>query len=372
MNSVHISDIHFGKKNDKRLSKELLEEFLLPLNEMHKENKIDIVFLQGDLFDRVIKMDEVSATYVFKFIEKLTEFCFNNKIQLRIIKGTKGHDFNQLSSLSHFEKIFSSTLKIIKTVTTESILTEYSKELIDVLYLPEEYPVNPKEYYKPYFEEENKYDIVIGHGMIDIVRFGSKDQENELLMYAPVFDSKELIKISKGGVFFGHIHDYQEYKEKIYYTGSFSRFSFENQKEKGFLYNEYDKSTSKFNVYIIENEQAPKYKIIDFADYDGLSIDEKIKILNEAKDENDFIKIRALKDDDNISVLKEVVSIDSSIKMEIKNIVEEVKIDEKYRFILNRELPLDKTIQKFIKLKNNKLISLKDINNILKLEEKDN
>ena len=366
--SIHISDIHFGKKDDTRLYKELKKNFLDELIELEKEKHIDLIFIQGDLFERTLNMKELASNYVLNFIKDLCKFSFDNNCYLRIIKGTKSHDLNQLSILEHLEILYYENFKIINSLNVEELII--NNQTIKILYIPEEYPTNIQEYYYDnYLNSIEKYDYIIGHGMIDIVKFNSKEQEDEVIRHGPVFKSKSLIENCKGVICFGHVHDFQEYKNKIFYTGSFSRFSFADQEDKGFMIFDYDVKNSKINPIFIVNPDAPTYKVVDFSDYEGLSTEDKIKVLNEFKEKYDYIKVRSLNDSDNLAILKEVVSMDDNIKMEVKNKIVQDEVDEKFRFILERKLSIEETIQRFIRIKNEKEISLDSIKMVLEIEE---
>lgn len=373
INSIHISDIHFGKKDDERLYNELNKNFLDYLQELFtsiKYKDYEFIFIQGDLFDRVIKMNEKTSVLIFNFIEKLCKICdYKNNhqktIQIRLIKGTKSHDYNQLKTLELFENQYN-FFKIIYTYSDEEYFI--NGKTINILYIPEEYPEDINSFYEFDKIEDNEYDYIIGHGMIDIVRFNSEDQKEETMRHGPIFNSKELSRICKGPICFGHIHDYQEWKDKIFYTGSFSRFSFADQKDKGFLEFTYNLDDNTFNTVLCENELAPTYKVLDFSDFDENSSEEKINIINDYKSKYDFIKVKSINNQDNVDVLKEILSDNENIKIEVKKDIEENEIDERFKFILNREFDLKNTIQKYIEITQEKTIPLNLINEIISNE----
>ena len=372
--TIHISDIHFGKKDDYKLYEELNNIFfdsLIDLKNNNELNKYECIFIQGDLFDRVIRMNEPTSLYIFKFIENLCNIVseLKNPPYIRIIKGTKGHDYNQLKTLEHFENRYE-FFKIIHTYQEEEIqLLNDENKTLKILYIPEEYPENIKSYYNFESIEDNTYDYIIGHGMIDIVRFSSEEQKDETIKHGPIFKNKDLIRICKGPICFGHIHDYQEYKDKVFYTGSFSRFSFADLKDKGFLEFEYDLDDNSFDVSMWENYEAPTYKVIDLSDYDSYDSEERIKIINRLKEKFNFIKIKSSNKEDNIDILNQVLSEDSNIKLEVKKDIVDNEIDERFNFILKRELDLPHTIQKYIDITENKKIPLNIINKIINSEE---
>lgn len=367
-NTVHIADIHFGKKDDLKLYDEL-KLFISSLNEYIETEKVHLLCIEGDLYDRVIKMNELTSKLVIDFINELCELTDKHQIYFRILKGTKGHDFNQLSVFKGLESKYP-YFKIISNVEKELLDVKYddgSEIEYNVLYLPEEYPSNVYSYYSDYFNDE--YDQIMGHGMIDFVAFTGNDDENSerFVRNAPVFKSKDLINICNGPIVFGHIHDFHEYKEKIYYCGSYSRYSFADQEDKGFLFTKFYPENNTFDIEFIENPEAPTYYVVNLDEIsESWSSDEKIKYLNYLKKEYDFIKIKTSNTEGNVDLIKTLVSKDESFKMEVKNLdVEEEKVDEQFLFILNREYDLPTTIQKYIQLTSDREIPLDTIKEII-------
>jgi len=366
-NIIHVADIHFGKKDDKRLNEEIMD-FLNTIKNIQKENeeKIDMICIEGDLYDRVIKMNEPTSSYIINFVNELCEFTNKERIYFRIIKGTKTHDFNQLNVFKKLESTYP-LFKIIDMVEEEEI--EKNHLIYKFLYLPEEYPENVYEYYAPYFN--NEYDFILGHGMIDFVAFtGNEDESSErMVRNAPVFKANDLINITKGIIVFGHIHDFHSYKDKIYYVGSYSRFSFADKEDKGFLYSHYNKKTGETDIDFYENELAPTYFEIDLNKKKFNSVEDQVKYIKKIKEKYDYVKIKTNKETQNLDLIKSIVSEDPSVKLEVKNLdFDEDKVDDKFLFILNREYDLPTTVKKFISITKEKNIPIEKIKEILKPE----
>lgn len=370
LNFIVIGDIHIGKKDARILKKELDEKFIGYINDRLKKSEgqdIDMIFIAGDYFDRIIRMNETAGVLAIELMMELIELCKNNDIKLRIIKGTKTHDYNQLNMFSQMEMDNPNTLSIFDTVGSEEIKVLDKK--YNILYLPEEYPTDFDHFYDQYLNvEDGKYDIIIGHGMIDFVSFVDKEEESSEspVKSAPVFKSSELMRICKGPIVFGHIHDAKEYKDKIYYTGSFSRYSFADTEDKGFYKFSYDKDKKKFNSKFIENTMAPTYVTIDIDEFQDISEDKKIDIIEEMKSKYDYIRFTS-SDSASIDIVRKLSENDSNIKIKVKNNdIKEIKVDEKYRFILEKKYDVPETIQKFIKIKNDIDIDLDVVRDIIK------
>ena len=361
-NIIHIADIHFGKKNDKKLYNDLKNNFLDNIPIINKEYPIGMVVIEGDLFDRVIKMSELSSNYVIKFIEELCQLSDKYKFYLRLIKGTKGHDYNQLLNFLPLT-IRYPLFKIISSVEKEEI--KYKDYFYEILYLPEEYPENYKEYYKDFINKKVKYDFIFGHGMIDAVSFtGDEETKRKIKRNEAVHSLETLNSICNYYTVFGHIHDMKSFSDDtVLYVGSFERFSFADQEDKGFLLTSVDPETDAMDAIFYENPDASTYHIEDLSNYEFNNTEEKIKFIEELKSEYDYVKIILNEKEDNKELLKNVIS--SDVKIQMNNKIEDDVVDERFRFILNRELPLNESISKYINLVYNKNISPTKINEFI-------
>ena len=341
MKLVNISDIHIGKKDDMKLKDEL-EIFFDYLKDT--EN-IDMITISGDLFDRVLTANEYGTTLALEFIQRLIDL-YVPEIDIRIIKGTRSHDFNQLDILKVFKEKAGSHFKIIEKNEVE-VFNGYK-----ILYLPEEYPTDYDDFYKENLlgVEDKVYDFIIGHGMIDFIAFtGYEDDSENRVHGTPTHKADDLIRVTKGPIIFGHIHEKQEYKDKIYYTGSYSRYSFDTPSEKGFMvFDIDDDDPSKFKMTFIENTKAPTYAVLDIDKLNLEGVDDHVKYIKELADKYDYVKIKT-GNKANLDIARALTEKDSSIKVQSVNKEKEtIKVDPKYEYILKKELPLNETIRKFI------------------------
>lgn len=358
MRLVNISDIHIGKKDDMRL-KEELEIFFDYLKDT--EN-IDMITISGDLFDRVLTANEYGTTLALEFIQRLIEL-YIPEIDIRIIKGTRSHDFNQLDILKVFKEKAGSHFKIIEKNEVE-VFNGYK-----ILYLPEEYPTDYDDFYKENLlgVEDKVYDFIIGHGMIDFIAFtGYEDDSENRVHGTPTHKADDLIRVTKGPIIFGHIHEKQEYKDKIYYTGSYSRYSFDTPSEKGFMvFDIDDDDPSKFKMTFIENTKAPTYAVLDIDKLNLEGVDDHVKYIKELSDKYDFVKIKT-GNKANLDITRALTEKDSSIKVQSVNKEKEtIKVDPKYEYILKKELPLNETIRKFMNEEYDKDIDIDFISKVI-------
>lgn len=358
MKLVNISDIHIGKKDDMKL-KEELEIFFDYLKDTED---IDMITISGDLFDRVLTANEYGTTLALEFIQRLIDL-YIPEIDIRIIKGTRSHDFNQLDILKVFKEKAGSHFKIIEKNEVE-VFNGYK-----ILYLPEEYPTDYDDFYKENLlgVDDKTYDFIIGHGMIDFIAFtGYEDDSENRVHGTPTHKADDLIRVTKGPIIFGHIHEKQEYKDKIYYTGSYSRYSFDTPSEKGFMvFDIDDDDPSKFKMTFIENTKAPTYAVLDIDKLNLEGVDDHVKYIKELSDKYDFVKIKT-GNKANLDIARALTEKDSSIKVQSVNKEKEtIKVDPKYEYILKKELPLNETIRKFMNEEYDKDIDLDFISKVI-------
>jgi len=312
---VDAGDFHFGAKDDEHLAKEYDDHF----NSFIEENKdeIDLVVISGDLFHKELKMSSESMRLLLGCFTKTLKICERNNIQVRLLQGTMSHDRGQVETLgialNHYENF-----KVITTCCVE----EFHKDL-KILYIPEEYPKDMKEFYKEaIFEaEDDAYDFVFFHGTMDFQSFASQVYESELPMEsAPVFKADDLIRICKGAVSGGHIHTACDYKQKVFYHGSFSRTCQGEPKSKGFMFYVYDSEKKSFDHEFVENTDAPIFK--------SVSIDELFE--GSAENLEVFMKTMEAASSDK-SIAYRFVMSDKLAKdhPEIKKVVSDFVVDSK-------------------------------------------
>ena len=350
--SAHISDVHFGAFDSDILSRELKQNFLKVINKMPK---LDVIFIQGDLYDHELSLNSKVSYNSFKFINELENIAYENDIKVRMIRGTKSHDVNQLKNLKFRKNI---DFEIINSVTKEKLFKN-----LKVLYLPEEYMNNPDEFYKDYLNvEDDYYDFIIGHGLVTETAFNNLNSETQIKT-APVFDSKQLMRITKGPICFGHIHDGVSINNKIFYTGSFSRWCHGEENPKGFYFSIYNTKTGHFKIIPVVNKLARTFVTKKMTKYilnhDIQKIIDKIEYQLLIKHvDNLRIKVTEINDSDfllKLDLLKKYFSGNNHISIEIKRLdistrdVEEQKeLVEKYEYLFDDNNSVEYQSTRFI------------------------
>lgn len=358
---LSIADIHFGKKDDKKLFEELEEFFIAKIIE--EGNNLDFVQINGDTFDRQIKMNEESAKQVSQFILTLNDLSMEYNFKLRFLRGTLSHDFNQLEVYRKLE-ITNPNFRIFTTLTVDEIDPVNN---VTFLQIPEEYVEDFDSHYSPYLElDEGGYDMIFFHGTFDFAGYIHNISTTEKHMKnAPTFKISQFEDIVYGPVVGGHIHTRMD-KGNVYYSGSFSRFGFGEEAPKGFYEISYDLEDCSYDVNFIENEKAPTYMTINIDDLPE-DIVEKTKAINDFKSMYDFVRIKSTKSVDNekdLQMLKKLSEVDSSLKVEVVKKIENEE-NKKYEFVTKEEYDKPTTIQKYIEIKNEVTIPLDIVKEVL-------
>ena len=367
-----IADIHFGAL----LIDDLYNELQMFLDYIDKKD-IDFIVILGDWFDRKLNMNSKDAKYSTICFERICQIAMNNNIKVRMIQGTESHDNNQLEILEILAKNKHIDFKVFYEVGEEELFPNFN-----VLYVPEEYITSFDDKYGKYMN--NTYDMIFGHGVIQEVKFAAYLQQTEKTMKkAPIFKSNMLMHICDGPIFFGHVHTRDVFHDRVYYVGSYSRWMFGEEEDKGFYTVKYDDKTKEFETKFIVNQLAKRYDTIEIYDKDTrfykLDKESQIKYLISILDsiDYDFIRIQFYIPDDYseynflISMITESFSKYKNVKLDFKvnskiksrkQVEEKINILlERYGFIFDNKIDCYTKIRQFIIEKFNKDISIDKI-----------
>ena len=139
-----LADIHFGAMDPIRLFKELNKVI-----EYLENNKIDLLVIAGDYWDSKQSLNNKISVCGIEFMNKLRELSLSNKFKIRIVLGTKAHDYDQLDVFDCFED---ENFKIFRVNTSEETLPD-----LWAIYCPDENIIN-MEYMETYIDNITKDD----------------------------------------------------------------------------------------------------------------------------------------------------------------------------------------------------------------------
>lgn len=252
---ITISDVHHGSKPYEEMYNEFYYEdgFMEIVEQLSNEKDFIGVAILGDWFDKKLDANDPKYLLAVNIVIQLScMLCAKNKYLL-ILRGTFSHDLQQLSVFEYLTLAYPKYFLFFDTVGIANL--KGKKTLV----LPEEYPEDYNEFYKDYINSESRYDIILGHGYFSWNSFSVNEAEKSLPKM-PIHDENLFCKMSPLTIF-GHDHTFKNYKNKIFYGGSFSRLCQNEEAPKGFLYIEWE--NKKPIVHQIENTEAPLYKSYD-------------------------------------------------------------------------------------------------------------
>lgn len=256
---LEFSDVHLG--HNKCPTLHIVENLTKNIINFPNLGDVDIIFIAGDFFDRLLTLPDPDVDIIKFWINKLLYRCKELDIVLRVLEGTPSHDWKQSKQFANIDKMASMgcDVKFVETLCIETI----DKFGIDVLYVPDEWrPENDD----TWIEVKN----LLNEKGIDSVDFavmhGSFTYQLPPHVRAPIHDEERYLSIVRGLVFIGHIHKHSTY-ERIISAGSFDRLAHNEEEDKGFVLAEVSKGYD-YKVQFHVNEEALTFKTIKCGDMD--------------------------------------------------------------------------------------------------------
>lgn len=303
---VHIADIHFGVI-DPHVQYQILQEQFL--NHLIGMKVLDIVSINGDLYDHKFMANSDAVMYASYFVNQLVQICKVKQTTLILINGTASHDADQI-------KLFAPYLNdpyLDMRLVINDAQFHYIKGK-KILCIPEMYG-RGYDYYDYFLSQQGPYDACYMHGTFAGAIPG-KNTPDLNAEREPVF-SIEDFAICRGPIIAGHNHVFSRYKNDFYYSGSPIRWRFGEEEEKGFIILLHK---PQLRQYLIHFEPIKSFR------YDTIYLDNMlnddprhiIDYINSLKQQGiDYIRIKFTRNDvDKISILKNFYRTRSDIKIE--------------------------------------------------------
>lgn len=276
LNEVHIADLHFGAFNPKT-QYEILEEQCF--SQIEQIPKIDIISIDGDIFDHKVMSNSDTALYASLAVDRLVNICKQKGSTLLILHGTYSHDYDQLKLFYHYMSDNTVDVRIVTTLKFEYI------KGAKILCIPELYGVD-ESVYRKFFFESGWYDAAFVHGTFKGAVYGDNVGSGRLL-------TPEDFIYCKGVAIAGHVHKSGCFNGFFYYCGCPYRWKFGEEEEKGYLLLSHDLDTQ---IHYVQFEPIKSFR------YDTIYLDELVsedpkkitEYINQLKIEKgiDFIKVR--------------------------------------------------------------------------------
>lgn len=227
--TAHISDLHFAAMNPQKQYNILEDQFISKLESMPR---LDLICINGDLFDHKISLSSEATLYSSMFIAKLVEISKNHNATLILLQGTLSHDSNQLKIYYHYMQRTDVDVRVVTNIRFEMVKN------CRVLCIPELYGV-PEDYYQYILFGSGFYDLCIMHGTIKGAVYGNNVGSGRL------FTIEDFLNC-KGPIISGHIHKAETFYDHFYYCGSPYRWRFDDDCFKGFILMSYNMNTRQY------------------------------------------------------------------------------------------------------------------------------
>ena len=108
---AHIADVHFGAFDPKTQYEILMHQCVSKLYELPK---LDVIALDGDLFDHKVMSNSDTTMYASLFVDSLVTLAKYSGATLIILHGTFSHDYDQLKIFYQID--FNLELNLVKSL----------------------------------------------------------------------------------------------------------------------------------------------------------------------------------------------------------------------------------------------------------------
>jgi hypothetical protein len=342
---AHIADIHFGSFDPAKQFIILKEQFLDYIEQLPI---LDIVSINGDIFDHKFMANSDAVMYACNFIELLINICKEKNATLIIIAGTALHDADQLKLFYHYLGR-GTDIRIVERVQFEYIKGK------SILIIPELYNMGSAYYNQ--FLNSGYYDACYMHGAYKGAIFG-KDEPDLDSTREPVFGMKNFM-YCKGPVISGHVHTPGCFDKHFYYCGSPYRWRFGEEEEKGFIILLHNTETMQYYTHF-EPIKSFRYDTVNLDSMLSADPQQVIEYIKHKKAEGiDNIRVQFThNEEEKLAIIKAYfrnypgVKIDANFKNEA--VVEETtKLNDQYQqygFIFDKSATPFEILAKYINM----------------------
>ena len=385
---ANIGDIHFRDQSALALYNEL-RTYCLDILDSNRE-QLHLVNILGDLCHNKLHFGGVGAYYAATFINDLLDILQGKP--LRIIVGTRTHDYHQPLFFRHLQDRNVRVYDRPVVEVMENLAPDQPRDFY-ALYIPEEYPVDWREYYSQWLAEpeETYYDAIFMHGMMDYCSHSSQIAESEDSIPSSVVWPVKFLQERAVFTMAGHVHT-PHIEGNTAYTGSFSRWCHGEEEDKGWRWLEYtlhDDGSSSYEMEHVVNEAAPLYVTVPYSECRHETAEQTVTTIQRYMLEHNIRNLRVSVNVEptaevmgELSVLREHfaagtdynVSIDRKSwnkKKPSKNVDPQtggdVLTEEQQRLIeiSGSERPIAEKIQQWVRLKRELDVDAKTVNKVI-------
>ena len=249
-----FGDVHLGHPKTK--TEHILHSLDLAFPDTPDTHKLDIIFIEGDLFDRSLHYNDPNIVLIQGWMSNFLRMCKKHNIILRVLEGTPSHDWGQSV---HFVAINTQHAIGADIKHVKKLSIEYIEPLsINVLYIPDEWKPDTDDVWKDVQEELRKHQLT----QVDFtVMHGSFQYQLPNVADVPVHIPERYMEITRYYVMVGHIHQMSKYGT-ILASGSTDRLTHGDESPKGhWRWSIIDGDMKE--LLFFQNTNAKIYKTID-------------------------------------------------------------------------------------------------------------
>lgn len=273
---VHIADLHFGAFNPQLQYQILQEQFIDKIKQL---NNIDLISVDGDIFDHKVMSNSDVVLYASLFIDNLVSICREKNATLILLHGTYSHDYDQLKMFYHYMDDKSVDVRVITQIQFEIV------KGCRILCIPELYGIE-ESVYENFFHYSGWYDEAFIHGTYEGSVYGNNVGAGRLL-------TEKDFTYCTGVAIAGHVHKGGCFNGFYYYCGCPYRWKFGEEEDKGFLILVHDLDT-RYHYTQFEKIESFRYDTILLNDVISSNPKDLIDYINNLKQTKgiDFIKVK--------------------------------------------------------------------------------
>lgn len=341
--SIHIADLHFAAFDPRKQYEILHEQFI---NKIITYPKIDLISVNGDIFDHKLMGNSDGIYYASLFVDELVNIIRERQCTLLLIHGTYSHDADQLKLFYHYMNDNSVDVRVITQIQFEMIKS------MRVLCIPELYGLD-ESIYQDFLHYQGYYDEAYIHGTFEGSVYGNNVGNGRLFT---IHD----FNMCTGFMIGGHVHHPGCFSGYFYYCGNPYRWKFGEEEDKGFLICVHDLDTNRHYVHF-EKIISHQYITISLKDIISKDPQQVIAYIDDLKRSRgiDYLKIKfeyPIDGSDKV-ILNNYYRNNHNIFVEFLDIIEEQKLkaesngvlDSDFGFILDDKLT---DMEKFVRYVN--------------------
>lgn len=285
-----MSDVHLG--HDKTRTEFIVENLLNAFPDNETTGELDLIWIAGDLFDRLLSFPTDSVTAISSWAYQFLTMCAKRDIVVRVLEGTPSHDWKQPKFMVEVNENanIGADLKYLPELCIEHI----DRFGIDVLYVPDEWRAKNIDTWvevQDLLKEHNleKVDFSIMHGC-----FTYQIPPNIVDMFE-THDAENYLGITRYLIFIGHIHQHSQYK-RIMAAGSFDRLRHGEEEDKGHIRATIEPDGNYTATFVV-NPRAKRYLTLDYTKQSLDDVYRQLDALVPELPEDSHIRLQADTDD---------------------------------------------------------------------------